>query len=86
MSHTFWHCSKLTSLNVSNFNTSNVKTMLDMFSGCSNLTEIIGIEKFDTSKVENFAQMFNNCSKLTNINVSNFDTSNACLLYTSRCV
>ncbi len=36
----FLGCSSLTSLNLSNFNTNNVKEMSKMFSGCSSLTSL----------------------------------------------
>ena len=35
----FYKCSSLTSLNLSNFNTNNVKDMSGMFYGCRNLTK-----------------------------------------------
>ena len=37
--HMFYGCSSLQSLNLSSFNTTNVKNMSDMFSGCSSLTK-----------------------------------------------
>ena len=45
------------------------------FSGCSNLTEIKGIEYLNTEKVTNMNSMFNACSKLTSLNLSNFNTA-----------
>ena len=36
----FSECSSLTNINLSNFNTQNVKDMIGMFSGCSSLTNI----------------------------------------------
>ncbi len=36
----FSECSSLTSLNLSNFNTNNVKDMDDIFSGCSSLVSL----------------------------------------------
>ena len=40
MSYMFSECSSLTSLNLSNFNTNNVKDMSFMFSECSSLTSL----------------------------------------------
>ena len=40
MSRMFQNCSKITSLNLSCFNTENVKDMSDMFNNCSNLFDL----------------------------------------------
>ena len=46
------------------------------FDGCSDLTEIEGIENLNTEEVTNMGYMFYGCSSLTSLNVSNFDTQN----------
>ena len=46
------------------------------FVGCSDLTEIEGIENLNTEEVTNMGYMFYGCSSLTSLNVSNFDTQN----------
>ena len=46
------------------------------FDGCSDLTEIEGIENMNTEEVTNMGYMFYGCSSLTSLNVSNFDTQN----------
>ena len=69
----FYGCNKLTSLDVSNFDTKNVTNMVFMFSNCNNLTSL-DISNFDTSKVTNMGYMFNGCNKLTTLDLSNFDT------------
>ena len=74
MAYMFSSCSNLTSLDVSGFDTSNVTTMSDMFSG-SNLTSL-DVSGFDTSNVTTMSGMFSNCSNLTSLDVSGFDTSN----------
>ena len=51
------------------------KSCYGWFSGCSNLTEIKGIEYLNTEKVTNMQEMFNACSKLTSLNLSNFNTA-----------
>ena len=61
---------KLTSLDLSSFDTSNVTYMRWMFKCCSSLTQL-DISNFDTSKVTKMYEMFNSCSKLTTIYVSN---------------
>ena len=63
MQYMFYNCSSLTSLNLSNFNTSNVINMRYMFSGCFNL-EYINLNKFDEIKLDdnpfNYEKMFYN--------------------------
>ena len=55
-----------------NLNTSEVKCMDYMFSGCSQLTAI-DVTSFQTGKVKTFECMFNGCSSLEYLNVSGFD-------------
>ena len=74
-SYMFYYCYKLTSLDVSNFNTSNVTNMSNMFYDCYNLTSL-DISNFNTSSVTNMRGMFAWCNKLTSLDVSNFNTSN----------
>ena len=71
----FYNCYKLTSLDLSNFDTSNVTNMSSMFGSCSGLTEL-DLSSFDTSKVTNMEQMFDRCGSLTSLNLSSFNTSN----------
>ena len=75
MSNMFNECSKLTSLYLSNFDTSKVENMDNMFGKCSSLTQL-DLSNFNTSNVTNMSYMFNNCSKLTSLDLSNFNTSN----------
>ena len=65
----------LTTLNLSNFDTSNVTNMRSMFSSMYNLTTL-DLSNFDTSKVTDMNSMFSGMSKLTSLNLPNFDTSN----------
>ena len=75
MSSMFSDCTKLTSLDLSSFNTSNVTNMSNMFSTCNSLTTL-DLSNFNTSNVINMIRMFNSCNYLTTLDVSNFDTSN----------
>ena len=50
------------------------KSCYGWFSGCSNLTEIKGIEYLNTENVTNMQEMFNACSKLTSLNLTSFNT------------
>ena len=74
MINMFYKCSKLSTLDLSNFNTSKVIDMQGMFGYCSSLTSL-NISNFNTSKVTNMSHMFRNCSNLTSLDLSNFDTS-----------
>ena len=69
MSSMFYNCTSLTSLDVSNFNTSNVTNMSSMFSSCSKLTSL-DLSSFNTSKVTDVGGMFSGCTSLTTINAS----------------
>ncbi len=71
----FSDCSSLTSLDLSNIDTSNATDMGAMFWGCSSLTNL-DLSNFDTSNATSLRGMFYECSSLTSINLSNFDTSN----------
>ena len=75
MSWMFKDCSSLTSLDLSNFDTSNVTDMSWMFSTCSNLTSL-DLSHFDTSNVTDMNTMFYKCVKLGSLDITNFDTSN----------
>ena len=66
MTGMFNNCSKLTSLDLSSFNTSNVTSIGGMFSNCGKLTSL-DVSNFDTSKVINNSNMFNDCNNLTNL-------------------
>ena len=67
--------SKVTSIDLTYFDTSKVTSMNSMFSGCSNLTNL-DLSSFYTSKVTDIGVMFKGCSSLTSLDLSNFNTSN----------
>ncbi|WP_429974980.1 MucBP domain-containing protein [Enterococcus sp. DIV0840c] len=58
-----------------NLNTSNVTSMIYMFSNMSSLTSI-NVSNFDTSRVREMSNMFAGTTNLQSLDVSNFDTSN----------
>ena len=70
----FNNCTGLTSLDLSNFDTSAVTNMHAMFSGCSGLTSL-NLSSFNTSAVTNMNYMFSGCTGLTSLNLSSFNTS-----------
>ncbi len=75
MDSMFYGCNNLTSLDLSNFNTTNVTNMSGMFYGCNNLTSL-DLSNFNTTKVTDMQQMFYNCPSLTSLDLSNFNTTN----------
>ena len=70
----FAHLASLTSLDLSQFDTSKVNNMDYMFADCSGLTNL-NLSQFNTSMVTKMMNMFSGCSGLTNLDLSNFDTS-----------
>ena len=68
----FCDCSKLTELDLSGFDTSNVTIMSFMFQYCSSLTEL-DVSGFDTAKVilmNGMNGMFQGCGRLTDLSCS----------------
>ena len=75
MSFLFKNCQNLTTLDVSNFDTSKVTNMMYLFNYCRNLTTL-DLSNFNTSNVTDMYSMFSDCDNLLNLNLSNFNTSN----------
>lgn len=71
----FSGCSNLTSVDVSDFDTSSVTDMSYMFSSCSSLTSV-DVSGFDTSSVTDMSLMFYGCSNLTSVDLRGIDTGN----------
>ena len=80
MEYMFYNMSNATSINLSNFDTSNVTNMSSMFRGCSSLTSL-DVSSFNTSSVTNMSYMFYNCRNLASLDISAFDTSNVTNMY-----
>ena len=74
MNNMFYKSNALTSLDLSNFDTSEVTNMSSMFYECEKLTSL-DLSNFDTSKVTNMSSMFYKCLILSSLDLSNFDTS-----------
>lgn len=70
----FEGCNQLRSINLNNFDTSNITNMSYMFAGCINLTSL-NVSKFKTANVIDMSSMFLDCNNLTNLNVANWNTS-----------
>ena len=71
----FYACTSLASLDLSNFDTSNVINMGGMFYGCMSLTSL-DLSNFNTSNVVYMNEVFAACTSLKSIDLSNFETSN----------
>ena len=66
---------KLKTIDLSNFDTSQVTSMYEAFIQCSNLTSI-DLTNVNTSKVTDMYGMFCDCYGLTSLDLSSLDTSN----------
>ena len=73
-SNLFSGFSAITSMDLSNINTSMVTNMYAMFA--SNSLTTLDLSNFDTSRVTNMSAMFANCGQLLNLNLKDFNTSN----------
>lgn len=65
MSYMFWACKGLTTLDLTNFNTSKVTKILEMFSQCENLRTIYASDNFVTKAISSgYQSMFLGCTNL----------------------
>ena len=71
---------KLRTLDLSEFDTSQVTSMYEAFYQCNKLEEI-NLTNVDTSNVTDMTQMFSSCSNLTSLDLSSFNTSNVTDMY-----
>ena len=71
----FQDMTALTDVDLSAFDTGAVEDMGYMFSGCSALSGITGLEGLDTGKVTDMSYMFYECEALTTLNLSSFNTA-----------
>ena len=78
MSYMFYGCKSLINIDLSNFNTKNVRNMSYMFYGCNSLTNI-DLSNFNFINIIHaylIYHMFSECNSLTYINLSNSNTQN----------
>ena len=73
----FSNLTNVTSIDLSNMDTSGTTNMSNMFSDNTSLTNITFGDNFNTANVINMSGMFKNCTILKTIDLSSFDTSNA---------
>ena len=78
----FNDCHAMKTVDMSMFDTSNVKEFSQTFEACKALEKVIGMENWDTSSACTFTEMFSGCGALKELDLSNFDTSNAFDNYT----
>ena len=71
----FYNCQAVEKLDVSGFDTSNVKNMSLMFHQCQSVEEL-DVSGFDISNVASIHSMFSGCQSVKTLDVSGFDTSN----------
>ena len=86
MQNMFYACSSLTELNLKNVTTDSLQNMNHMFAKCSNL-EKLDLSSFYTKSVINMKEIFSNsednvtkfsdCVNLKELNIENFDMSQA---------
>ena len=84
MTRMFAASSKLTTIDLTRFNTDKLTNMRAMFGGFDadgnqvnmSLTNIIGLNNLNTSNVESMNGLFSNNHAMTTINISNWNTSN----------
>ena len=74
-SQMFSYLTKLTSIDLSEWDASKVTNMESMFFHCYSLKKL-NLSKWNTSSVTNMGSMFSNCSSLASLNLSSFNTSN----------
>ncbi|MBR3744054.1 MAG: BspA family leucine-rich repeat surface protein [Bacteroidales bacterium] len=72
----FRGCAKLTGVDLSKMDFSQLTTCNSMFYGCSSLASI-DVSTMNTQYVTEFTSMFTNCSSLVSIDISNFQTERA---------
>jgi len=68
-------CEKITSINLSSFNSKNVVDISYIFCGCSKLKNI-NLDSFNTKNVKTMRNTFRDCYSLNNLNLLSFDTTN----------
>ena len=71
----FWGDHELIRLDVSHWNTINIRSYASLFGECFKITTL-DVSHWDTRNATTFQYLFNQCYVVTELNVSNFNTSN----------
>ena len=69
----FYCCNSLVSLDLSNFNSKNVKNMAYMFGRCQNL-KLLNLKNFSTENATTMQGLFYFCNSLISMDLSSFKT------------
>lgn len=72
---TFYGCTNVQELNVSNWKVNNLTILSNTFSGCSSITKL-DVSKWVTTNFTNLSGTFQGCSNLTELDVSKWVTNN----------
>ena len=75
----FASLNRITEINFTNFDSSDVTDMQLMFYQCTSLKSI-NFDNFNTAKVTNMTNMFANCTSLISLDVSGFNTGKVTLM------
>lgn len=70
-----FYISALQSINITGWKTYNLQNTFKMFSGCSSLVEILGINDLNVSKITDLGEMFSESTQLAKLDLSNWDVS-----------
>ena len=76
MAYWFFGLNSTTSIDLTNLNASNVRSMEGLFYGCRAMTSLIFGDNFDTGSVTNMESMFTSCHGLAALDLSGLDTRN----------
>ena len=76
----FNDCRSLTNLDLSSWDSSNVRDMAYMFNDCRAL-QSVNVGSFNTNNLQRFEYMFSGCYVIQNIDLSNFNTTNVTHMY-----
>lgn len=74
MMNMFCDCTSLENIDLSGWNAPELRDMSAMFSGCSNLGYVEGLNKIGASKLQTIEAMFYKCSSLGYLDLSGMDT------------
>ena len=80
-SNLFSNLTNVTSIDLSNMDTSGIVGMNGMFENDKVLTNIVFGDNFNTSNATNMTAMFRGCNNLTELDLRMFDTSNVKSMY-----
>jgi surface protein len=80
MNGMFFQCGSLETLDLSGWDTRNVKDMNGMFNLCGSL-ETLDLSGWDTRNVKDMSVMFYNCESLGSLDLSGWDTRNVQTMY-----